>query len=140
MAKAIAVCIERQAAPGADRFIRCTARSGREAGLALGVDGSILWCSKTGAACDLWVTDDQRLVAVRAAPVDSLRLERGQRALDLPTGRAVVVLDQDVIVLGAQRFRVHIHGTTEIVHPPTTVACCPWDGRRRRNDVSGRLR
>jgi len=118
MQKAISLCLERVADSEGERFIRCTARSGRDAGLAIGLDGSILWCSQEPAACDIWVTGDGRLVVVRAATDQTMRLERGRRVLELPEGRAVVVLDEDSLVVQDRRFVVHVHGPTDKILPP----------------------
>ena len=46
-----------------DRYVRCTAQVGRAMGLALGIDGRILWCEQSGVGCEIWVSADQRLMA-----------------------------------------------------------------------------
>ena len=43
--KPIELCLERIQSSAQDRYVRCTAQVGRELGLALGVDGRMLWCS-----------------------------------------------------------------------------------------------
>ena len=121
MAKPIALCIERAGASEDERYVRCTARPGREAGLALGVDGSILWCAHEPVACEVWVSADQRLIAYRPAGAPEVCLQRARRHLALPEERPVVVLHQDQLVLDGRRFRLHVHGVTDRLHPPAPL-------------------
>ena len=126
MAKPIALCIERlcmesRGATDNERYVRCTARVGRKAGLALGLDGSIRWQDTGPVACEVWVSADQRLIAFRPEGAPAVRLERAQRFLSLPPERPVVLLHQDELVLAGLRFRLHVHGTTDRVHPPTPL-------------------
>ena len=67
MARPIIVCLELLAPLADEPYVRCTARPGREAGLAIGEDGSILWCHPGPVACEVWVSADQRLIAFRRA-------------------------------------------------------------------------
>jgi predicted component of type VI protein secretion system len=39
--------------------------------------------------------------------------------LDVPTDKPVVVLDQDEIEIGGVMLRLHVHGFTNEIHPPT---------------------
>ncbi len=125
MTRPIALCIEHLGGGEQERYVRCTARPGREAGLALGRDGTILWCQPGELACEIWVTQDERLVAFRPAGAPPIRLERARRALELPFERPVFLRNQDELVLGEQRFVVHVHGVTDDVHPPRAVASLP---------------
>jgi hypothetical protein len=118
MVKPIALCLEREATGDEARYVRCTARPGRKAGLAIGLDGSILWRESQQLACELWVAHDQRLVVLRPAASPPIHLERAGRGLDLPEEHAVFVLDGDELVFGAYRFRVHVHGVTNEEQPP----------------------
>ena len=121
MAKPIALCIEREGATEDQRYVRCTARVGRKAGLALGLDGSIRWQEPGPVACEVWVSADQCLIAYRPQGAPDVRLERARRSLLLPPARPVVLLHRDELVLGDLRFRLHVHGTTDRLHPPTPL-------------------
>lgn len=120
----IALCLERIGADDDDRYVRCTARSGRLAGLAIGLGGELLWCEAKPVACELWVSRDQRLMAMRPPGAPRVRLIRAHREIDIPEEKPVVLRHQDVLVLAdleAVRFCVHVHGTTTEVHPPRPV-------------------
>jgi hypothetical protein len=118
MVKPIALCLEREASDSLEKYVRCTARPGRQAGLAIGFDGAILWCDSRACACELWVSNDQRLVAMRPLGGPPIRLLRIGRNLELPEGRAVVVLNGDELDFGVFKFRVHVHGTVDTIEPP----------------------
>ncbi|MBN2194859.1 MAG: hypothetical protein JW751_18730 [Polyangiaceae bacterium] len=118
MPKPISLCLERLDPATKGRYFRCTARSGREAGLALSPSGRILWCSESPAAVALWVSGDEKLVAFRPSGTPTVRLERAERHLELPEERPVVLLQGDELALAEHRFRVHLHGATDVVEPP----------------------
>jgi hypothetical protein len=122
MSRPIALCIERVQSVDNDRYLCCTARPGREAGLALGLDGAILWCHSGLVACEVWVSGDQRLVAFRPSGAPEVRLERARRGVALPTESPAFVLDGDELIIGEHRFVVHVHGVTDEVHPPRPIA------------------
>ena len=118
MVKPIALCLEREATDTDARYVRCTARPGRESGLAIGLDGSILWCEPKPLACEIWVAHDQRLVVLRPAGSPPICINRARRNLQVPEAHAVFVLDGDELVVGAHRYRLHVHGMTDELQPP----------------------
>jgi hypothetical protein len=119
--KPIELCLERVEPPSSDRYVRCTAQVGRELGLALGIDGRILWCEQSGVGCEIWVSADQRLMAFCPAEAPKTVLFRFGRTLELPRERPVVLRHHDELELAGTRFRVHVHGVTEAVHAPAIV-------------------
>lgn len=121
----IALCLEKLGATDDERYTRCTARSGREQGLAIGLAGTILWCSPEPAACTLWVSRDQRLMALRPGGAPSVTLVRAGRSLELPIDKPVVLRHHDELFFAGVAYRVHVHGTTNEVHPPRRVLTLP---------------
>jgi hypothetical protein len=119
--KPIELCLERIQSSAADRYVRCTAQVGRELGLALGIDGRILWCEQSGVGCEIWVSADQRLMACCPTEAPKTVLYRVGRTLELPRERPVVLRHRDELELAGTRFRVHVHGVTERAHAPTIV-------------------
>ncbi len=117
----IEICLERVGSSSADRYVRCTAQVGRALGLALGVDGRILWCEQSGVGCEIWVSADQRLMAYGLAGMPPTTLYRAGRVLELPSQRPVVLRHKDELELAGTRFRVHVHGATDRVHAPAIV-------------------
>jgi hypothetical protein len=117
----IEICLERVGSLSADRYVRCTAQVGRALGLALGVDGRILWCEQSGVGCEIWVSADQRLMAYCLAGMPPTTLYRAGRMLELPSQRPVVLRHKDELELAGTRFRVHVHGATDRVHAPAIV-------------------
>lgn len=104
----IALCLEKLGATEDERYTRCTARSGREQGLAIGLGGAILWCSPEPAACTLWVSRDQRLMALRPEGAPTVSVVRAGRTLELPADKPVVLRHQDDLVFAGVRYRVHV--------------------------------
>ena len=119
--KPIELCLERVQSGDGDRYVRCTAQVGRELGLALAIDGRILWCEQSGVGCEIWVSADQRLMAFCPAGAPPTVLHRAGRTLELPPERPVVLRHRDELELAGTRFRVHVHGVTERVHAPAIV-------------------
>jgi hypothetical protein len=117
----IELCLERVRSSSADRYVRCTAQVGRAMGLALGVDGRILWREQSGVGCEIWVSADQRLMAWCPPGTPPTTLYRAGRVLQLPRERPVVLRHHDELELAATRFRVHVHGVTNLVHAPAIV-------------------
>lgn len=119
MAKTIALCLERlEGEAGWPRFVRCVALGGRQPGLRLGAAGEVLWQPECPVAAELWVSADERLMYFRPAGAPPSALERSGRRLDVPQGKPVVVVDNDVVTLGDRRLRLHVHGAAGAVHPP----------------------
>jgi hypothetical protein len=73
-------------------------------------------------AYGLCISADNRLVLLRAADTEPLRVERGDRSLEAPEGKPVVLLDQDLLCTGGCRLRVHVHGETEAVYAPERLS------------------
>jgi len=117
----IELCLERIGSASAARYVRCTAQVGRELGLALGIDGRILWCEQSGVGCEIWVSADARLMAYCPAGTPPTTLYRAGRVLQLPRERPVVLRHHDELELAATRFRVHVHGVAAHVHAPEIV-------------------
>ncbi len=117
----IELCLERIQPASAERYVRCTAQVGRELGLALGIDGRILWCDQDGVGCEICVSADQRLMAFCPDGTPATTLHRAGRVLELPKQRPVVLRHHDELELVDTRFRVHVHGATERVHAPEIV-------------------
>jgi len=103
-------------------YVRCVAISGAEPGLGLSAVGEITWCDADPAAVNLWVSADNQLIVTRGSNSDAVRLTRGERFLDLPLEKPVVILDQDFLSVNGHTFRVHVHGIAASVEPPTKLA------------------
>jgi len=121
MPEPIALCIEDLDAVDEDRrYLRCVALTGRQPGLRLDDRGGAHWCSPgEPAACELWVSADQRLILFRPeedGPV--VRVTRGGRGLEVPAGKPVVLIDQDGVEVGGRRLRIHVHGVAPAVSAP----------------------
>ena len=102
-------------------YVRCVAMVGGEPGLGITPDGAIVWQRDTAAAALLWVSADRQLIVSRHQEPQSVRLIRAERFLDLPLGKPVVVLHEDVLIIGSHTFRVHVHGIAAVVAPPTRL-------------------
>jgi hypothetical protein len=111
MPKPLAICLEDLDAtvPGT-RYLRCVALSGAEAGLTVDGAGRVLWRSDEAAACEIWVSLDDRLILFRREGGAAVVCRRGGRSLEAPAGKPVVLLDQDCVELAGKRLRIHIHG------------------------------
>jgi hypothetical protein len=116
------ICIEdlRSSTPDA-RYLRCVAIAGRDPGLRVDARGRVLWKSDDDAACELWVSLDDKLVLYRPQGAAPVRVERSGRALDVAADRPVILLDQDLVTVGGRELRVHVHGEAPEVHAPTFV-------------------
>jgi hypothetical protein len=120
MPKPLAICLEDLDAhvPGA-RYLRCVALPGQEAGLTVDGSGRVLWRSDEAAACEIWVSLDDRLILFRREGGTTVVCRRGGRSLEAPAGKPVVLLDQDCIELAGKRLRIHIHGVAPAVTAPS---------------------
>jgi hypothetical protein len=119
MPRAQEICLEELARKPEDgAFVRCVALPGGEAGLALDRAGAIQWMPEGPGAHALCVSQDDRLVLLGSAEAGEIHVERGHRSVVAPPGQPVVLLDQDVLRLGARAFRVHVHGEAQEVHAP----------------------
>ncbi len=114
-----AICIEDVRSGEADRFVRCVALPGRQPGLRVSTQGTVLWKSSDDVACELWVSGDDRLILYRPTGAAPVEVDRRNRSLDVPFDKPVVLLDQDVVRIGGRVLRVHVHGATTTVRAPS---------------------
>jgi len=122
MPKPIALCIEDlDAGSGASKYVRCVALPGREPGLGLDGRGAVLWRSEEPVACELWVSGDDRLILYRLEGAADVTLSRAGRSLDVPSGKPVVLIDQDQIDVGPRCLRLHVHGEAPAVAAPSPL-------------------
>lgn len=103
------------------RFLRCVALPGRQPGLRLLTDGSAGWMIEQGVACELIVSVDQQLLLYRPSNAPRVVVERAGRSLLAPAEKPVVLLDGDEVRVAGRRLRVHVHGETSTVAPPTPL-------------------
>ncbi len=118
----ISICLEQlDADPArATRFMQCVAVAGGTTGLGLSRQGEICW-KQAAIACELLADDDEaRLLARRVDGDTELRVERAGRQQILGS-EPMPLLDQDLLVIAGRRLRVHIHGPTAEVTPPSPV-------------------
>jgi hypothetical protein len=113
------ICLEElDGAPEDERFVRCVALPGASAGLALDRAGAVRWMHEGPDGHGLCVSDDDRLVLLAGADAGEVAVERGHRQVVAPAGKPVVLMDQDLLILGDRRLRVHLHGETDELHAP----------------------
>jgi hypothetical protein len=117
MPKPLAICIE-DLDPSGVGYTQCVALVGRQPGLRLDSTGHVTWLEDDDVACELWVSADDRLMLYRSAAATSVVLHRVERSLDVPHGKPVIVIDQDEVVVGSRRLRIHIHGEAPVVAAP----------------------
>lgn len=123
MPRPVEICLEELDGSNQEEpFVRCVALPGGEPGLALDREGQIKWMPEDPAACGLWVTADDRLALLRTEDTGIITLERGTRTLEVPLGKPVILLDQDLLHLGNQRLRLHVHGEAAQVRPPERLS------------------
>ncbi|MBI5487309.1 MAG: hypothetical protein HY905_08250 [Deltaproteobacteria bacterium] len=119
MSRPIAICLEDLRAGSPERrYLRCTALVGRAPGLRLDGAGVVEWGVEGGAACELWVSADERLILYREEGAGAVMVRRGMRSLEVPSAKPVVLLDQDEVEVGGRRLRVHVHGVASGVRAP----------------------
>jgi hypothetical protein len=122
MPKPLAICLEDLAATSpSGRYLRCVALVGRQPGLRLGPQGAVAWRSEEPVACELWVSGDDRLILYRPESAPGVRVSRAGRSLDVPIGKPVVLLGDDVIEVGGRPIRVHVHGPAPVVAAPSPL-------------------
>jgi hypothetical protein len=122
MPKPLAICLEDLDAPSAERrYLRCVALVGRAPGLRVDGAGTVLWRSDDAVACELWVSQDEKLILYRPAGGAPVTVRRAGRVLDVPYAKPVVLLYQAVFQVGARRTRVHVHGAAPAVAAPSLL-------------------
>lgn len=133
MPEPLAICLEDlDLDPEDDRYLRCVALPGGEPGLCLDAAGGARW-QPDGPIYAIWVSADQRLMISREQDgPGELTVQRAGRSCRLPPGKPVVLLDGDLLLVGARRLRVHNHGEAEVIHPPE-----PLRGRSLRQMLQG---
>ena len=102
-------------------YVRCVAMAGGEPGLGISPNGAIIWREDTAAVALLWVSADSQLIVSRHQEGHGVRLIRAERFLELPLAKPVVVLHEDVLVIGERTYRIHVHGVAAVVAPPTRL-------------------
>lgn len=103
-------------------IVRCVAMPGGEPGLSLDREGGVRWMSEEPGACGLWVSADDRLILRRTEGSVPVTVERGDRSLDAPVDRPVVLLHGDILRIEGRRLQVHFHGETEEIHEPERLS------------------
>jgi len=120
MPKPLAICLENLDAPSpAERYLRCVAVVGRQLGLRVDPAGAVVWRGEGSAACELWVSQDDRLILLRPEGAPPVIVRRAGRTLEAPEGKPVVLLDQDEFDVGPRRLKVHVHGVAPAVAAPS---------------------
>jgi len=119
MPRPLAICIE-DLAPASEtaRYLRCVVVPGRQPGLRLDEKGTVLWQSEE-AAVELWVSADERLILYRPEGSAAATVRRGERSLDAPAEKPVILVDQDELDVGERRLRIHVHGEAPAVTAPS---------------------
>ena len=116
----LAICLEDlNPRSSGERYLRCVAVVGRQPGLRVDAAGSVIWRGEGEAACELWVSQDQRLILYRPERAAAVVVRRAGRALDVPFGKPVVLLDKDGVEVGTKRLRVHVHGEAPVIAAPS---------------------
>jgi hypothetical protein len=122
MPQPLAICLEDvDARDPAQRYLRCVALVGRQPGLRVDAGGTVVWKPGELPACELWVSADDRLILYRMGDDVPVNLLRAGRSLQLPVGKPVVVLDQDIFEVNGHRLRIHVHGAASAVTPPSPL-------------------
>jgi hypothetical protein len=122
MPQPLAICLEDlDGRTTSARYLRCVAVVGRQPGLRVDEQGTVLWKSDEGAACELWVSGDDKLILYRREGAPPVLVRREGRALDAPAGKPIVLLDQDRFEVAGKRLRVHVHGRAPAVVPPSPL-------------------
>jgi hypothetical protein len=121
MPKPLAICIEDMDSESETKYMRCVALAGRQPGLRLDEAGRVLWRSDESAACELWVSADERLILYRLEGALPITLHRAGRSLEVPCSKPVVVIDQDRLDMGTRQLRIHVHGEAPAVAAPQAL-------------------
>jgi hypothetical protein len=117
------ICLEETALPPDDaRYVRCVALPGSAPGLALDRQGAVRWMPDAPADYGLWVSGDDQLILLRAQGAGPITVRRAGRALEAPCAMPVVLRDQDLLEIDGRVLRVHVHGPTDVVHPPERLS------------------
>jgi hypothetical protein len=132
MPQPLAICLEDPDAAVDRRFLRCVAVPGRRPGLRVDAAGAVLWRSDERAACELWVSADDKLILFRPAGASAVRVTRAGRSLDAPEEKPVVLRAGDEVAVGGRRLRLHVHGPSPSVVAPSPLPAAERPGSLRR--------
>jgi len=120
-----AICIEDIGGKAESiQFTRCVALPGRQPGLRLDASGSILWRNDQVAgtgACELWVSQDNRLILYRPEGAPPVIVHRAGRSLNVPYNKPVILVNLDQITLNNRQLRIHLHGETTNITAPAPL-------------------
>lgn len=124
MNEKLAICLEDlHPAHEGVRYQRCCVLTGLSPGLALDARGQAAWKTDAPAACRLFVSQDRQLICLREAGAPGeVTVWRHGRSTVAPQGKPVVLLDQDELVVGGVRLRVHVHGWTSAAVAPSYLS------------------
>jgi hypothetical protein len=123
MSKPLEICIEDLHAKAlGEQYLKCVALPGSQPGLRVDRRGQVLWKSEHEVACELWVSGDDQLILRRPSGAEPVRVSRAGRSLDVPFDKPVVLLDRDDVQVGGRALRVHFHGFTEAIRPPSFLS------------------
>lgn len=124
--RSMALCLEQlEVTSPHEQYLQCVALPGNRPGLTLDAAGVVRWCEEGSAACEIWVSADEALIALRPTDAPEVRLERAGRGLELPEGKPVELIDEDELIIGDVRHCVHVHGFTVADNAPTWLTPAP---------------
>lgn len=121
MPEPLSLCIEDIDLESDSRYTRCVAVPGRQSGLGLNDKGMVIWKNNQDIACELWVSADNQLVLYRPEGAESLIVRRGDRHLEAPFDKPIIILNQDQVDIGTKHLRVHVHGASTSIFPPSIL-------------------
>lgn len=121
MSRILAICLENQnAASAEERFLKCTALTGRKDALIIDRDGLVHWKSEKKDGFELWVSADDRLILYLPEGVEmEIQVSRSGRSVTVPNAKPVVLIDGDEISMSQFRIRVHVHGFVDDEYSPS---------------------
>lgn len=120
MPKPLAICIENCYPPHEGlRYLRCTAITGVDPGLAVTPAGEVVWKGEGPVLCEIWVSSDEKLICFRPPSATAgARVHRAGREVVLEENKPVVVIDGDYLLLPGRCYRLHVHGQAPAVTEP----------------------
>ncbi len=120
MPRPLAICIE-DCYPQHEslRYLRCTAITGADPGLAVTPEGEVTWKGEGPRLCEIWVSADDKLICFRppGSPAGA-RVHRAGREVTLEENKPVVVISGDYLLLPHHCYRIHVHGDAPAVTEP----------------------
>ncbi|MBU1219032.1 hypothetical protein KKF34_06155 [Myxococcota bacterium] len=121
MSPILAICLENlNATSESERYLKCTALTGRKNALVIDADGLVHWKSDKKDGFELWVSADERLILYLPEGVEmEVQVSRSGRSVMVPNAKPVVLIDGDEISMTQFRIRVHVHGFVEDEYSPS---------------------